>query len=66
MEGRSNDHGCHEIRCVYETESVERALDLEDALVKHFGVVPDAGGIEVAVPHRPERILGVAKEGNRR
>jgi hypothetical protein len=36
MEGRSSDHGCHEIRCLYETQSVERALDLEDALIKHF------------------------------
>lgn len=36
MEGRNGDHQSHDIRCLYETASLERALDIEDALIKHF------------------------------
>jgi proteasome lid subunit RPN8/RPN11 len=36
MEGRNSNHRSDDIRCLYETRSLERALDLEDALIKHF------------------------------
>jgi len=36
VEARLGEHGADEIRPLYETQSLTRALDIEDELIKHF------------------------------